>query len=217
MLHGVPARFPSLRFAFLEGGVAWGLGLYAGLLGVWGKRGGEAIGHLDPAALDRDLLIDLVSRHGSSAFVDRLDRLDEGWHFLHDPDDPGGARDEYADSGLRGPADIEELFTRRFFFGCEADDPLAALAFDQRVSPRGAVLRPVFASDIGHWDVPDVVDVLPEAWEQRERGLLDETQFRAFTCDNLLSLLTGTNPSFFAGTVVEGAAARVVADEATTT
>ena len=35
---GVPRRFPELRFAFLEGGVAWGANLYADILGHFEKR-----------------------------------------------------------------------------------------------------------------------------------------------------------------------------------
>ena len=50
---------------------------------------------------------------------------------LHDPDDPGGSRDDFAESGISGPDDIEETFTKRFYFGCEADDPMNALAFSK--------------------------------------------------------------------------------------
>src|ERR1700683_2736065 len=31
-------RFPSLKFAFLEGGVGWGCSLYNDLIGHWAKR-----------------------------------------------------------------------------------------------------------------------------------------------------------------------------------
>ena len=46
----------------------------------------------------------------------------------------------------------------------------------------------MFASDIGHWDVPDVREVLPEAWELVEHGHIDEGEFRAFTYKNPRSL-----------------------------
>ncbi len=91
------------------------------------------------------------------------------------------------------------MFSRQWFFGCEADDPMNALAFDRAAHPGGIALRAMFASDIGHWDVPDVLGVLPEAWELVEHGRVDETQFRAFTCDNVVALL---GPEAFAGTVV---------------
>ena len=77
-----------------------------------------------------------------------------------------------------------------------------ALAFDPRINPDGARLRAMFASDIGHWDVPDFTGVLPEAWELVEDGLVDLDQFRDFTFANVVRLFTGTNPAFFDGTVV---------------
>jgi predicted TIM-barrel fold metal-dependent hydrolase len=205
-LGGVPARFPKLRFAFLEGGVAWGASLYASLLGVFEKRNVEAIEHLNPARLDRALLVKLLRENGPDAIVERLDRLEEGMLLLNDPEDPPGSRDDFAASGVRSAADIEEIFTSRFYFGCEADDPMNALAFSKGLNPRGAELRAIFASDIGHWDVPDFRDVLPEAWELVEDGALDEAQFRAFTCDNAIRMMKATNPDFFEGTAVEEAA-----------
>ena len=84
-----------------------------------------------------------------------------------------------------------------------------AIAFDRDKIPQRARLRAIFASDIGHWDVPDFRGVLPEAWELVEDGHLDVADFRAFTCDNIVDLVTGTNPSYFEGTAVEG---RVGAD-----
>jgi len=209
-LGGVPNRFPKLNFAFLEGGVAWGLSLFAGLLGVWEKRNVEAMEHLNPAHLDRGRLLALLGEHGKGPIADRLDRIDEGWLFLNDPEDPGGDRDEFAESGIAGPDDIETIFTKRFFFGCEADDAMNALAFSREINPRNAELRAVFASDIGHWDIPDFRDVLPEAWELVEKSLLDREQFEAFVFGNAARLLRGANPDYFAGTVVEEAVAKRV-------
>jgi predicted TIM-barrel fold metal-dependent hydrolase len=205
-LGGVPARFPKLRFAFLEGGVAWAASLYASLLGVFEKRNVNAIEHLNPARLDRALLIELLREHGPPAISERLDRIDEGMLLLSDPDDPTGSRDDFAASGVKAPEDIEEIFTSRFFFGCEADDPMNALAFSKDINPRNAELRAIFASDIGHWDVQDFRGVLPEAWELVEGGTIDEAQVRAFTFENATRLMTATNPDFFRGTVVEEAA-----------
>jgi hypothetical protein len=204
-MAGVPKRFPKLRFAFLEGGVAWGLSLYASILGVWEKRNGAAIEQLNPANLDRELLIKLLQEHGPSEISDRLDRIDEGMLFLNDPDDPGENRDEFVGSQVKGPEDIEEIFTKNFYFGCEADDPMNALAFSTRINPRGSELQAMFASDVGHWDVQDFREVLPEAWELVEDGALNEDQFRAFSFENVARLLTSTNPDFFDGTAVEDA------------
>jgi hypothetical protein len=53
---GVPMRHPGLRFAFLEGGVAWAASLFADILGHWEKRSGRGVLHYDPDALDRSAL-----------------------------------------------------------------------------------------------------------------------------------------------------------------
>jgi predicted TIM-barrel fold metal-dependent hydrolase len=185
-LGGVPKRFPTLRFAFQEGGVAWAAGLYSGLIGHYEKRNREAVQHYNPAYLDRRLLIELFGKYGSDDFRARLDRLEDGLRFLSDPDEVN--LDEFAQSGVSSAEEIRDVFCASFHFGCEADDPLTALAFDTKRNPLGARLKAVFASDIGHWDVPDVREVLPEAWELVEDGHISEADFRAFTYENALSL-----------------------------
>ena len=109
--------------------------------------------------------------------------------------------------------DVRELFVDRFWFGCEADDPSTKLAFDRGVNPFGAVLQTVFSSDIGHWDVPDMREVLGEAYELVERGWIDEEQFHDFTFRNVVRLHTGGNPDFFEGTTVSSEARRVIEAE----
>src|SRR5262249_41045791 len=49
---GVTRRFPQLRVALLEGGVAGGVRLYGDLVGRWRKRGTPGIQRLNPANLD---------------------------------------------------------------------------------------------------------------------------------------------------------------------
>ena len=194
-LGGVPARFPELRVAFQEGGVAWAATLLSDIKGHWSKRNGEAVRHYDPSRIDRPLIAELFREHGGKLFGDR-DDLDDGLRFLSDPDDP--LVDEFAATGVATEDDIDRLFTGRFHFGCEADDPMTALAFG---TPR---LKAVFASDIGHWDVPDARGVLPEAWELVEDGRATEEDFRDLTYANPLSLWAGANPSFFEGTGISG-------------
>ena len=70
------------------------------------------------------------------------------------------------------------MFAAAYHFGCEADNPMTALAFDAR---RRSRLKALFASDIGHWDVPDIREVLPEAWELVEDGNATAADFRALT------------------------------------
>ena len=69
----------------------------------------------------------------------------------------------------------------------------------------------MFGSDVAHWDVPDMREVLHEAWELVERELLSESDFEAFMFTNPVRFVTTQNPDFFAGTVVEDAARAVVA------
>ena len=75
----------------------------------------------------------------------------------------------------------------------------------------GVRLQAMFGSDISHWDVPDMTEVVEEAWEMVDHGLFSERDFRDFTFENPVRFYTGTNPSFFAGTVVEDAVAAVPA------
>jgi acetyl esterase/lipase len=113
--------------------------------------------------------------------------------------------DDFAASAIASKADIRAVFAEQFFYGAEADDKLTSLAFrpDLNIS-----LRPMFSSDIGHFDVLDMSEVLSEAWKQVELGLLDEEQFRQFTFSNTVELHTRLNPGFFDGTAVAGAARR---------
>jgi predicted TIM-barrel fold metal-dependent hydrolase len=202
---GVPLRHPELRFAFHEGGVAWAASLYADICSHWEKRNRTAIAHYDPRHLDRSQLEDLVRAHGPGAVVERIDRLDETLRFLSDPDEDPSTLDEFAPSGVVDLDDVRRVFTQQYFFGCEADDPMNALAFDTARNPGRARLSAVFASDIGHWDVPDVRGVLSEAWELVDDGHITREDFRDFTFANAARLWAGTNPDVFRGTVVESA------------
>ena len=97
---------------------------------------------------------------------------------------PGAVRyDDFAACGIERAEDIRDLFCKNFHFGCEADDPMNAWGFDARVNPFGARLKTLFGSDIGHFDVPDMREVLPEAHE-----LLDEGHFEGRIAINRLPL-----------------------------
>ena len=103
------------------------------------------------------------------------------------------------------------MFREQFFFGCEADDPMNAIAFSPALTPGGIQLPAVFASDVGHWDVRDMREVLPEAYELVEEGRIEQGQFEDFVFGNPVRLWAGMNPRFFEGTVVEEAAAKRLA------
>jgi predicted TIM-barrel fold metal-dependent hydrolase len=206
-LHGVPRRFPRLRFAFLEGGVAWAAQLAADLVGHFEKRGRDAIRSYDPALLDRARLAELGRTWGAKRVVERLGELDANLHLLSEPDEDPSRLDEFAAVGADSAEALARLFAERFFFGCEADDPLNALAWQPDKSPFGLTLHALFGSDIGHWDVPEIDAVLLEAFELVERGVLAEADFRRFAFASPVAFWCAGNPRFFTGTAVEGAAA----------
>ena len=115
--------------------------------------------------------------------------------------------DEWARCGVKCKEDIRELFVPKFFFGCEGDDSMTALAFDTRKNAFGARLNVLYSSDLGHYDLPDMRDAAYEAWELVEHGLISELDFRDFVFTNPVLAKARVNPEFFAGTVVEDAAA----------
>jgi len=208
---GVTRRFPALRCAFLEGGAGWAATLASDLLGHFEKRGAQHIRHYDPNAIDRARMREWFAKYADPRSLAHAGELDAALGILSDPDEDEAALDEFAACGMRSPEDLRALFVEPFHFGCEADDPRTAHAFDRRTNPLGLPLKAVFSSDVGHWDVPDMRDVVGEAWELVEHGMLSEADFRAFTFDNPLSLWCGANPRFFDGTRVEGAVASALA------
>jgi predicted TIM-barrel fold metal-dependent hydrolase len=202
---GVLARFPTLTFAFLEGGAAWGAMLLSDLVGRWEKRGGANIERLDPRLVDEAEWDRLVDAYGDGRFADPSVRA----VMRLQSDNPPEEVDDFRDTGARDVGGLVELF-RRFYFGCEADDTMTAWAYATQVNPEGATLRPMLGSDIGHWDVTDTTMVLGEAYELVERGLLTLAQFKEFSCDNCIRLHGSMNPAFFDGTRVEAYARSVL-------
>jgi hypothetical protein len=202
---GVAHRFPTLNFAFLECGVSWGVQLLCDLIDRWHKRGGANIERLDPKHIDYDEWDRLLTTYGGDRFADPAIRR----ATLGQSDNPPDSVDDFRECGVSSPADIAEQFDR-FFFGCEADDATISWAFADHVNPLGKTLQPILGSDIGHWDVTDMREVLPEAFELVEHELLSPAQFRAFACDNTIRLHGGMNPRFFDGTRVESYARQVL-------
>jgi predicted TIM-barrel fold metal-dependent hydrolase len=203
-LGGVTHRFPNMNFAFLEGGVSWAAALYSDLIGHWEKRNLAALrSQLDPALIDRDLMMQHVQRFAADATGRPMRR----------PKEPQDMLDEWAACGIEQAADIKRLFVDPFYFGCEADDPLTSTAFNESVNPFGARLHAMMGSDIAHWDVPDMTEVLEEAWEMVDHGWINPADFREFTFANPVRFYTGTNPDYFKGTVVGDAVARFLADD----
>jgi len=209
---GVTRRFPDLNFAFLEGGVGWACMLYADLIGHWEKRNRQAIEATNPNKLDLAALLGYAQKYGRDAVVEAV-RRGEGLEGDSNSKLTGGLEDldDYSRCKIGGKSDIRDLFVPRFYFGCEADDPVNAWAFNRRANPMGARLNALFSSDIGHFDVPDMTDVVPEAYELVEHGLLTADDFRDFMFTNAVRFWGEVNPDFFTGTAVEKAAAQALA------
>ena len=213
-LGGVTRRFPGLRFAFLEGGVGWACQLFGDLIEHWERRNGRALERMDPRKLDRALLMSLVEKHGDADMVAAL-RARDGWPD-HDPGLTGGIEnlDDFSACQITRKEDWLDLYARPFYFGCEADDRTNAWAFSKG-NPFGSKLNALYSSDIGHFDVIDMRDPLPEAYELVEDGLISPDNFRDFTFANAVHLWGTQNPRFFEGTAVAWAAAEELASSRT--
>ena len=209
-LGGVTRRFPELRFAFLEGGVAWGCQLFGDLIEHWERRGAQGLEKMKPEKLDRGLLLSLVEKHGYGDIAAVLKRQD-GWpdtnsHLTGGLDD----LDDFGRCKISRKEDWKDLYVTPFYFGCEADDRGNVAAF-VKSNPFGARLNAIFGSDIGHFDVPDMREVLPEAHELVDKGFMAAGDFRDFTFANAVRLWGTQNPAFFDGTVVAKDARAVLA------
>ena len=203
---GVTKRFPTLRFGFLEGGVSWAQSLFCRMLDHWKKRNGEAIQILDPARLDAELLGKLIDDYGHERVRAYRDQVVQDSLWADHPDE----LDDWSECGITRGEDVVDRFIPHFFMGCEGDDRMVAAGFDTELNPYGARLNAMFGSDIGHFDVEDMREVLEEAHETVDEGLMTDDDFRDFAFANAVRLHGGMNPDFFVGTVVEKEAAEVL-------
>jgi predicted TIM-barrel fold metal-dependent hydrolase len=214
VIGGVTRRFPTLKCAFLEGGVGWACQLYGDLIGHWKKRNAKALAEVDPANLDREMLRALFEQYGSPEAAAKL----TGWQAVPEGDEVAarwaarGAEviDDYAACKIEKASDFRDLFARNFYFGCEADDPMNAWGFNDKVNPYGARIKALFGSDIGHFDVADMREVLVEAHELVDEGIITGDDFHDFVFRYPVEFWAGANPNFFKGTVVEKAAEDLV-------
>ncbi len=217
-LGGVTKRFPTLNFAFLEGGAAWACELYNGVVSRWNKRSREAMDTYNPAKLDIGLLNAMLDKHGGASMRGRPE-LAEGVYMGFGDNELHAVRqqdldllDDFAKTGIKRAEEIQDQVVRQFYFGAEADDPLVAVALNGKHTPFGARLNMVFGSDQGHWDVVDMLEVVEEAFELVEHGLMDEAAYRDFMFTNGAMLHAGVNRDFFKGTIVESDVAKLLAE-----
>ena len=217
LFGGVPKRFPSLRFAFLEGGTAWASQLYSNLFEYWEKRNLTALREtLDPAVLDVDLLVEMFEKYGNSYLTPERIRSKP-----HQSDAQGSPTDltpedmdDFGPAGIESPEDIRDIFANNFYFGSEADDRMTAVGFDPKFNEFGIKLKAILGSDIGHWDVPDMTKVMVEAYELVDDGFIDDADFKDFVFGNVVEMHTDMNPDFFKGTAVEDAVEKYKAENA---
>lgn len=211
-LGGVTHRFPRLRVGFLEGGSGWGAQLFADLIGHWEKRGGPNIHRYDPQRLNRDALIREYRSSGPALYGEKQLSDDElfdaaidiGLSTIRLPQDPDRI-DDFKAAHIERIEDIRDKFVPNFYFGTEADDATVAFAFNGKANSLGTKVNAFWATDSGHWDVPDLSETLAVTWGHVESGALTESEFRELVFENPYRFYTDANPDFFAGTAVEAA------------
>jgi predicted TIM-barrel fold metal-dependent hydrolase len=216
ILGGVTHRFPQLRFAMLEGGVGWACNLVTDLVGHWERRRREAMeSQTRPTNLDQAQLRALFREYGGRVYEEKIDEILAAVNLAEPFTSAEQATeraykqerfDDFAVVPVRSGEELRRHFAERFYFGCEADDPMTAWAFDKHGHHR---LNPIFSSDVGHFDVLDMSEVLEEAWELVEHGMISEADFQEFVFSNPVRLHTALNPDFFKGTVVDDAVAKL--------
>ena len=199
VLGGVAQRFPELRFAFLEGGVGWACALYNNLIEHWQKRNLKSMLELlDPTLIDKEKLTGLYRKWGGPRFERELDSHGSGQPTMSQDvgDEDPASLDEFKTLKVEHGRDFKKMF-ENFYFGCEADDRMTAVAFNPRINRYKTKLHGFFSSDIGHFDVPDITETLLEAFELVDDELLNEEDFRDFTFTNAARLFASQNPDFF--------------------
>lgn len=166
LLSGVTSRFEKLHFAFLEGGVHWAYALMNDFLEHWEKRNVTSIQAYDPRRLDTDKMRRLFCEWANPPFslhnMDDLPGL-----YANRRESPLGdtaepvCLDDFAMCNMNAASDIRRLFSN-LYFGCEADDAMASLAFHP-CHTAGTRLKAMFSSDFGHWDVGMLMRCCPPA------------------------------------------------------
>lgn len=206
-MGGVTRRFPTLKFAFLEGGAAWACTLYGDMVGHWEKRNVDELKRtLNPANIDISRMVELFSHYGGKVTRGREQQIEEIMGQMAEHLEDLDNVDDWAACKISSVQDVYDLFVPNFYFGCEADDPSNLWAFKGKTR-----LKAIFSSDIGHWDVPDIRECVVEAYELVEDGDMTGQDFREFVFTNPVELQMGMNPDFFKGTVVEEAARQEMA------
>src|SRR5262245_5100790 len=136
ILGGVTHRFPQLRFAMLEGGVGWACNLVTDLVGHWERRRRAAMeAQTRPTNLDRAELARLFREFGGPVYEKKMDELFANINLAEPFTSAEQATerayrqerfDDFAEVPVASAEELRRHFAERFFFGCEADDPMTA-------------------------------------------------------------------------------------------
>ena len=92
---------------------------------------------------------------------------------------------------------------------------MSVTAFNTRANPFGARFNAMFGSDISHWDVPVMADVLGEVYEMVEHDWITEADLRTSCSPTRCASTRAATREFFAGTAVEAAVDRTSPTERT--
>jgi hypothetical protein len=111
--------------------------------------------------------------------------------------------DDFAAAGIEQLEDIKTRWVDSFYFGSESDDRTVAHAFNDKANPLGVKINAIYSSDVGHWDVPDLTEVLAESRALVDEGAISDADFKAWVFENPYRLYTESNADFFKGTAVE--------------
>jgi hypothetical protein len=217
LFAGIPRRHPTLRFAFLEGGVGWACDLLHHFEEHWEKRNPEGLKKLDPRLMNNQLYDSLLEKYGmpvpqrtADGLAWRTGELSVAASGVVVPDDAEWIRDEFADALIDDKYELKEMFENQLFFGCESDDLSVYRATNSKGNAMHARLRPLFSSDAGHFDLWDIRTAVPTSHKMVEEGLLDDNDYRQFVFDNPVRLFGSMNPNFYKGTTVEAEAQAVL-------
>jgi predicted TIM-barrel fold metal-dependent hydrolase len=214
---GVTRRFPELKFSFLEGGAAWACVLLNDLLSHWEKHGAAALEKFDPENIDHALVRDLFAKYGEDyGGRQQSPESDKSALLWGNTQENRLDLDEFARCEIKRADDIRELFVPQFYFGCEGDDRMTALAYDRRLNPFGAKLNALYSSDLGHFDLPDMRDAAYEAYELLDHEMITQDDFHDFVFGAASRFFTNLNRDFFKGTAVEADVAKYLRDAGAT-
>ncbi|MBT6277079.1 MAG: amidohydrolase family protein, partial [Chromatiales bacterium] len=120
---GVTRRFPTLKFGFLEGGTGWARVLLDDITGHWQKRNVDTLKKtLNPANLDVEQMATLFTQYGARLTKGREDELPHILQAMTQHQENLDNVDDFRACEIQTEADINDLFVKPFYFGCEADD-----------------------------------------------------------------------------------------------